>query len=93
MQDEIPKPGSTISLISSAQVRYEGILEIIQMGPDESSITLANGTLSAAALKHNLKEKSSYSLQTQHFRDIMVLMAAEASTKLRCVVASFQYLS
>lgn len=45
MTDEIPKPGSTISLISSAQVRYEGILEIIQMGPDESSITLANGAV------------------------------------------------
>ena len=44
MQDEIPKPGSTLSLISSAQVRYEGILEALQMGPDESSITLANGT-------------------------------------------------
>lgn len=49
MEDEIPKPGSTISLVSGAQVRYEGILEIIQMGPDESSITLANGTRSPLA--------------------------------------------
>ena len=48
MEDEIPKPGSTISLVSSAQVRYEGILEVIQMGPEESSITLAKGKLNQA---------------------------------------------
>lgn len=43
VMDEIPNPGSTISLITHAQVRYEGTLDLIQMQPEESSITLANG--------------------------------------------------
>ena len=71
MQDEIPNPGSTISLISSAQVRYEGVLETIQMRPDESSITLANGKRSCSCLLGtDYKDLTSKTSHTQLTFDI-----------------------
>lgn len=43
MASEMPQPGSLISLVSNAQLRYEGTLELIKMGPEESSLSLSNG--------------------------------------------------
>ena len=42
--DQVPKPGSILSLISKSQVRYEGVLDSIDMKSAESSITLSDGT-------------------------------------------------
>ena len=60
VMDEIPNPGSTISLITHAQVRYEGTLDLIQMQPEESSITLANGEELSYMLLKNVQWKRSH---------------------------------
>lgn len=52
MSNEIPQPGSIISLISNAQMRYEGTLELINMGPEESSLSLSNGEFARVRHKH-----------------------------------------
>ena len=43
MSNEIPQAGSIISLVSNAQIRYEGTLELIKMAPEESSLSLSSG--------------------------------------------------